>query len=92
MLIYEGNLHKKYGAISELGAEKITFPPKPDGQADRRTDICFYRVASLLKSIQHAITHHLMGYTLFFKGAYSNVLVSAILGNFVAIQGYLNVL
>ncbi len=28
MLIYEGNLHKKIGAISQLGAEKITFPPK----------------------------------------------------------------
>ncbi len=26
MLIYEGNLHKKIGAISQLGAEKITFP------------------------------------------------------------------
>ncbi len=32
MLIYEGNLHKKNGAISQLGAEKITFPPKPDGR------------------------------------------------------------
>ena len=28
MHIYEGNLHKKIGAISQLGAEKITFPPK----------------------------------------------------------------
>ena len=28
MLIYEENLHKKNGAISQLGAEKITFPPK----------------------------------------------------------------
>ena len=25
---FEGNLHKKIGAISQLGAEKITFPPK----------------------------------------------------------------
>ncbi len=45
---------EKNGAISQLGAEKITFPPKPDGQTDiqtdihtdiqtdRRTDICFY--------------------------------------------------
>ena len=41
MLIYAGNLHKKNGAISQLGAEKITFPPKPD--------ICFYRVALVLK-------------------------------------------
>ncbi len=54
MLIYEGNLHKKNGAISQLGAEKITFPPKPDRQTDihtdRLTDICFYRVALLLKT------------------------------------------
>ena len=39
--------------------QKITFPPKPDGQTDIRrdgrmdirTDISIYRVASLLKSI-----------------------------------------
>ena len=37
MLIYEGNLHKKIGAISQLGTEKITFPPKPDGHTDRQT-------------------------------------------------------
>ena len=53
MLIYEGNLHKKIGAISQLGAEKIAFPPKPDRQTYRhtyrRTDIYFYRVALLLK-------------------------------------------
>ncbi len=36
MLIYEGNLHKKIGAISQLGAEKITFPPKSDGLFERR--------------------------------------------------------
>ena len=48
MLIYEGNLHK-IGAISQLGAEKITFPPIPDGQIDIRTEISIYRVASLLK-------------------------------------------
>ena len=46
MLIYKGNLHKKIGAISQLGAEKITFPLNV---VDRRTDICFYRVALLLK-------------------------------------------
>ncbi len=44
---------KKIRAISQLWAEKITFPPKPDIQSyihtDRRTDICFYRVALLLK-------------------------------------------
>ncbi len=37
MLIYEGNLHKKIGAISQLEAEKIAFPPKPDGHTDGRT-------------------------------------------------------
>ncbi len=51
MLIYEGNLHKKIGAISQLGTEKITFPPKSDRhtdihQTDRRTDI---REALLIK-------------------------------------------
>ncbi len=51
MLIYEGNLHKKIGAISQLGAEKITFSPKPDRQTDGLTfAICFYRVALLLKN------------------------------------------
>ncbi len=39
-------------ALAYIGAEKITFPPKPDGQTDiqtdRRTDINVYRVASLL--------------------------------------------
>ncbi len=48
-----GNWTIKIGAISQLGAEKIMFPPKPDGQTDRQTDgqadICFYRVALLLK-------------------------------------------
>ncbi len=42
-------MHKTIRAISQLGAEKITFPPNPDGHTDRRTDICFYRVALLLK-------------------------------------------
>ncbi len=37
-------------ALSQSGAEKITFPPKPDGQTDIRTDISIYRVASLLKT------------------------------------------
>ena len=40
-----------------LRNQKITFPPKPDGQTDRhmdgRTDIYIYRVASLLKNIQN---------------------------------------
>ena len=39
-----GTAQKEIGAISQLGAEKITFPPKPD----RLTDISSYRVASLL--------------------------------------------
>ena len=40
-------------ALSYIGAEKITFSPKPDGHTDRqtdgRTDISVYRVVSLLK-------------------------------------------
>ncbi len=44
-------------ALSYIGAEKITFPPKPDIQTDikidkhtyRQTDISVYRVDSLLK-------------------------------------------
>ncbi len=44
MLIYVGNLHKKNGAISQLGAEKITFPLNlTDRQTDRQTDIQTYR-------------------------------------------------
>ncbi len=42
----------KMRALSYIGAEKITFPPKPDRQTYRqtyrRTDISVYRVASLL--------------------------------------------
>ena len=38
------------GAISQLGAEKITFPLNVvDIHTDRWTDICFYGVALLLK-------------------------------------------
>ncbi len=29
---------RKIGVISQLEAEKITFPPKPDGHTDRQTD------------------------------------------------------
>ncbi len=40
-------------ALDYIGAEKITFLPKPDRQTDihtyRRKDISVYRVASLLK-------------------------------------------
>ncbi len=38
MHIYEGNLHKKNGAISQLGDEKTTFPPKRGLHMDIRTD------------------------------------------------------
>ena len=45
---------KKIGAKSQLGAEKMTFPTKPDRhtylQIDRRTDISFYKVALLKKT------------------------------------------
>ena len=43
---------QKMRALSYIGAEKITFPPKPDRHTDihtyRRTDISVYRAASLL--------------------------------------------
>ena len=58
---------QKMRALSYIGAEKITFPPKPDVQTDRhtdrrtdgqtyihtdrQTDIGSYRLASLLKKI-----------------------------------------
>ncbi len=46
---------QKMRALSYIGAEKITFPPKPDIQTDiqkdRRTDICFYRVAFATKNV-----------------------------------------
>ena len=29
---------KKIGAISQLGAEEITFPPKPEGHTDIQSD------------------------------------------------------
>ncbi len=46
---------QKMRDLSYIGAEKITFPPKPDRQtyrhtSDRRTDISVYRVASQLKN------------------------------------------
>ncbi len=43
---------QKMRALSYIGAEKITFPPKPDRHTGRhtyrRTDISVYRVSSLL--------------------------------------------
>ncbi len=44
-VIYERNVQRKKITLSQLGAEKIAFPPKPD----RQTDIINYRVASLQK-------------------------------------------
>ncbi len=38
MLIYVGNLDKKIGALSQLEAEKITFPPKRGGRTYGQTD------------------------------------------------------
>ena len=40
---------QKMRALFYIGAEKITFPPKPNIHTDRRTDISVNRVASLLK-------------------------------------------
>ena len=52
-LYTRGMCTPKMRALSYIGAEKITFPPKPDRQTAiqtyRRTDISVYRVASLLK-------------------------------------------
>ena len=42
---------KKNWSVSQLGAENITFSPKPDIHTDGRSDISVYRVASLLKMI-----------------------------------------
>ncbi len=54
--IVDGNLMKtsiSREALTQFGAEKITFPPKCDGRTDIRkyeqTDKGSYRVASLLK-------------------------------------------
>ncbi len=56
-------------ALSYIGAEEITFPPKPDRQTDRqtyihthgRTDISvYYRVASLLKMLTHSNTPQIL--------------------------------
>ena len=54
---------QKMRALSYIGDEKITFPPKPDRQTYRqtyrhtykRTDISVYRVASLLKRVKDCI-------------------------------------
>ena len=40
-----GMCTEKNGALYQLGAKKITFPPK---RVDRWTDICIYRVTTLL--------------------------------------------
>ena len=49
--IQEEYAHKQMRALSYIGAEKITFLPKPDIHTDGRTDISVYRVASLLKTV-----------------------------------------
>ncbi len=47
---------QKMRALSYIGAEKITLPPKPDIQTETyrhtysRTDISVYRVAALFKT------------------------------------------
>ncbi len=49
---------QKMRALSYIGAEKITFPPKPDIHTDGWTDISVYRVASLLKNkVNHVHIH-----------------------------------
>ncbi len=48
-------LTTKMGALGYIGAEKTTFPPKPDRHTYRRTDISVYRVASVLK--MYFVTH-----------------------------------
>ena len=53
MLIYKRNVHTKNESSILYRGRKITFPPKPDLQTDRRTDISVYRVASLLKKENH---------------------------------------
>ena len=52
MLINKGNLHKKNRAISQLGAEKITFPPKPDIHTYRQTDIHTDRQTYIQRDIE----------------------------------------
>ncbi len=49
MPICKMNPPKKIGPLSWLEAEEKTYPSKPDGQTDIRTDISNHRVASLLK-------------------------------------------
>ena len=44
-----GMFTEKNVTLPQLGAEKITFPQKLDGQTDRHTDEQTYRVALLLK-------------------------------------------
>ena len=48
---------QKMRALSYIGAEKITFPPKPDRHTYRRTDISVYRVASLLRNITERVIY-----------------------------------
>ena len=50
----KGICTEKNKLISQLGAKKIMFPPKRGWQTNRRTDICFYKVALLLKTVATA--------------------------------------
>ena len=54
MLINKKNVHQKIRILSQFGAKKIVFPPKPDGHTDVRMDICTnksnYRVATKKKT------------------------------------------
>ncbi len=45
---------QKMRALSYIGADRITFPPKPDRQTYRRTDISVYRLAELLIKIANS--------------------------------------
>ena len=50
---------QKMRSLSYIGAEKITFPPKPAKtfiHTDGRTDTSVYRVASLLKISDQSVS------------------------------------
>ena len=44
------NFNKDDNINKQRSSNKFTFPPKPEGQTDIRTDISIYKVASLLKN------------------------------------------
>ncbi len=64
---------KKMIALSYIGDEKITFPPKPDRQTYIQTDIIVYRVALLVKKQSYTFQHKLFVWTeLYSKFSKSN--------------------